>query len=126
MHAGAGDHDLPPSGRARRDVTKPAALVACNGRDVSGKQNPPNRGRGGQSAAQEFAAFLGDYIEQRRNDPQDDLITRLIVAEEDGEKLSRDELIATCILLLNAGHEATVHSLGQRDQNGSATGFPTR
>jgi len=36
----------------------------------------------------------------------------LITAEEDGEKPSRDELIATCILLLNAGHEATVHSLG--------------
>ncbi len=63
-------------------------------------------------AAQDFTAFLGDYIEQRRTDPQDDLITRLIAAEEDGEKLSRDELVATCVLLLNAGHEATVHSLG--------------
>ena len=64
------------------------------------------------SAAAAFSAFLNDYVEQRRTDPRDDLITRLIEAEEDGEKLSRDELIATCILLLNAGHEATVHSLG--------------
>ncbi len=64
------------------------------------------------TAAQEFTAFLSDYIEKRRSDPQDDLITRLIEAEEEGEKLSRDELVATCILLLNAGHEATVHSLG--------------
>ncbi|WP_037309242.1 cytochrome P450 [Ruegeria halocynthiae] len=64
------------------------------------------------AAARDFTAFLDDYIEQRRTDPQDDLITRLIAAEEDGEKLSRDELVATCILLLNAGHEATVHSLG--------------
>ena len=63
-------------------------------------------------ASREFAEFLNDYVQHRRSDPQDDLITRLIVAEEDGEKLSRDELIATCILLLNAGHEATVHSLG--------------
>ncbi len=63
-------------------------------------------------AAQEFTDFLTRYIEQRRSDPRDDLITRLIAAEEDGEKLSRDELVATCILLLNAGHEATVHSLG--------------
>lgn len=63
-------------------------------------------------SAQEFTDFLGDYIERRRDDPRDDLITRLIVAEEDGDKLSRDELVATCILLLNAGHEATVHSLG--------------
>ncbi len=64
------------------------------------------------TAAADFTTFLNDYIEQRRTDPRDDLITRLIAAEEDGEKLSRDELVATCILLLNAGHEATVHSLG--------------
>ncbi len=63
-------------------------------------------------AAEDFTAFLSEYIEKRRTDPRDDLITRLIAAEEDGEKLSRDELVATCILLLNAGHEATVHSLG--------------
>lgn len=63
-------------------------------------------------STREFVAFLGDYIDQRRSDPRDDLITRLIAAEEEGEKLSHDELVATCILLLNAGHEATVHSLG--------------
>lgn len=63
-------------------------------------------------SSQAFTDFLSAYIDKRRNDPRDDLITRLITAEEDGEKLSRDELIATCILLLNAGHEATVHSLG--------------
>jgi len=42
----------------------------------------------------------------------DDLISHLIAAEEDGERLSSDELITTLILLLNAGHEATVHTLG--------------
>ncbi len=63
-------------------------------------------------AAADFTAFLESYIAARRDDPKDDLITRLIAAEEDGEKLSKDELIATCILLLNAGHEATVHALG--------------
>lgn len=63
-------------------------------------------------AAREFTAFLRGYIDQRRHDPRDDLITHLIAAEEDGKKLSTDELIGTCILLLNAGHEATVHSLG--------------
>jgi cytochrome P450 len=63
-------------------------------------------------AAQDFVAFMRDYIKARRSQPQDDLITHLIAAEEDGEKLSIDELITTCILLLNAGHEATVHSLG--------------
>ncbi len=64
------------------------------------------------SATQDFTTYLEEYIEKRRTEPRDDLITRLIAAEEDGEKLSRDELITTCILLLNAGHEATVHAIG--------------
>jgi cytochrome P450 len=64
------------------------------------------------TAAAEFSAFLTEYIETRRDDPRDDLITNLIAAEEDGVKLSTDELIGTCVLLLNAGHEATVHSMG--------------
>ena len=63
-------------------------------------------------AATEFAAFLRSYVEERRARPADDLITHLIAAEADGERLTTDELITTCILLLNAGHEATVHSLG--------------
>ena len=63
-------------------------------------------------AAEEFTAFLTAYIAKRRSDPRGDLITRLIEAEEEGDKLSTEELISTCILLLNAGHEATVHSLG--------------
>ncbi|MFT7596767.1 MAG: cytochrome P450 [Paracoccaceae bacterium] len=68
------------------------------------------------SAAQDFSTFLRRYVDIRRTSPGDDLITRLITAEEQGEeqgdRLSTDELIATCILLLNAGHEATVHALG--------------
>ncbi len=63
-------------------------------------------------AATQFADFMREYIDYRRQRPADDLITHLIAAEEDGEKLSTDELISTCILLLNAGHEATVHSIG--------------
>lgn len=64
------------------------------------------------AAAKEFTEFLEQHIAQRRQSPADDLITHLIVAEDDGEKLSPQELISTCILLLNAGHEATVHTLG--------------
>ncbi len=64
------------------------------------------------TATEEFVAFMRGYVDARRTDPRDDLITSLIAAEEDGEKLSTDELITTCILLLNAGHEATVHTLG--------------
>jgi cytochrome P450 len=63
------------------------------------------------AATEAFVAFMRDYVDQCRGDPRDDLITELIQAEEEGEKLSTDELISTCILLLNAGHEATVHAM---------------
>lgn len=59
-----------------------------------------------------FRDFITGYIAEKRTAPGDDLISELIAAEESGEKLSTDELISTCILLLNAGHEATVHTLG--------------
>lgn len=64
------------------------------------------------AATQDFVAFLRGYVEARRSDPRDDLITNLIAAEMEGDRLTTDELITTCILLLNAGHEATVHTLG--------------
>ncbi len=64
------------------------------------------------AASREFAAFLSAYVEERRARRADDLISRLIEAEEAGGKLSQEELITTCILLLNAGHEATVHGIG--------------
>ena len=59
-----------------------------------------------------FTDFMRSYVEARRNDPRDDLITHLIAAESEGDRLTTDELITTCILLLNAGHEATVHTIG--------------
>jgi cytochrome P450 len=64
------------------------------------------------AATEAFVAFLRSYVEERRARPADDLITQLIAAEMAGERLSTDELISTCILLLNAGHEATVHTIG--------------
>jgi cytochrome P450 len=68
-----------------------------------------------ESAAQassEFADFMRGYARARRADLRDDLIGRLLQAESDGGRLSEDELVTTCILLLNAGHEATVHAIG--------------
>jgi cytochrome P450 len=76
----------------------------------------PHRDRATEDAAvaatREFVAFLRGYVDERRAQPADDLITHLIAAEQDGDRLTTDEMITTCILLLNAGHEATVHSLG--------------
>ena len=53
-----------------------------------------------------------DHVAERRRRPADDLITELIAAEAAGDRLDADELVATCVLLLNAGHEATVHAIG--------------
>ena len=64
------------------------------------------------AATEAFVAFLRSYIDARRAAPADDLITHLIAAEEAGARLTTEELISTCILLLNAGHEATVHTIG--------------
>jgi cytochrome P450 len=65
-----------------------------------------------EAATREFSGFLRGYVADRRKRPADDLITQLLAAEATGDRLSEDELIATCILLLNAGHEATVHAIG--------------
>ncbi|MFE0172586.1 cytochrome P450 [Streptomyces sp. NPDC059002] len=61
-------------------------------------------------ASLEFTAYLRELIAVRRADPGDDLISGLIAAYEDGESLSEQEMISTCVLLLNAGHEATVNA----------------
>jgi unspecific monooxygenase len=67
-------------------------------------------------AASDFMEMIGALAEERRAHPQDDLISDLVQVTEQGETLTEDELRATCIFLLNAGHEATVNgsSLGLR------------
>ncbi len=61
-----------------------------------------------ERARAEFAEYFAELIEARRSSPADDLLTKLIKAEDAGERLTQDELIATCVLLLVAGHETTV------------------
>jgi unspecific monooxygenase len=64
------------------------------------------------AATEAFVAFLTAEIGERRRAPRDDLLTRLVTVESGGERLSDDEIVATAILLLNAGHEASVHAIG--------------
>lgn len=61
-------------------------------------------------ASVEFSAYLRELIAERRTSPGDDLISALIAAYEEGDRLSEQEMISTCVLLLNAGHEATVNT----------------
>jgi unspecific monooxygenase len=63
-------------------------------------------------AASAFADFVRGFARARRSDLGDDLVSQLLIAESDGGRLSEDELVTTVILLLNAGHEATVQAIG--------------
>ncbi|MFM2185039.1 MAG: hypothetical protein RIS55_687 [Actinomycetota bacterium] len=65
-----------------------------------------------QQASQEFADYVRVLMEARKVSPGTDLISDLAAVEEDGQKLNAQELIATCVLLLNAGHEASVNGFG--------------
>jgi cytochrome P450 len=66
-----------------------------------------------ERAADEFVTYLRGLAGKRRKNPGDDLVSHLVtVRDADGDKLTEDELVTTCILLLNAGHEATVNVTG--------------
>ncbi len=60
-------------------------------------------------AGQWLRRYLRGLIDQRRSQPGDDLMSRLIAVEESGDQLSEDEIVSTCSLLLIAGHETTVN-----------------
>lgn len=63
-----------------------------------------------EKASAEFYEYIAKIAAERRRVPKDDLISNLVAIEPN--QLSEAELVSTCILLLNAGHEATVHAIG--------------
>ena len=65
-----------------------------------------------QLASEQFAQYVQGLMLARQQNPGTDLISDLAQVEQDGEKLNAHELIATCVLLLNAGHEASVNGFG--------------
>ncbi|GAA4574596.1 cytochrome P450 [Planotetraspora kaengkrachanensis] len=75
--------------------------------------NPPMES---QLAAVQASVEFGDYLRElagkRRQEPGDDLISALAQVVDEGDRLTEDELVGTCVLLLNAGHEATVNVTG--------------
>jgi cytochrome P450 len=60
----------------------------------------------------EMHAYFERLVARRRAAPADDLVTALVAAQERGEPLSQDELVASCVLLLFAGHETTTNLIG--------------
>jgi cytochrome P450 len=63
-------------------------------------------------AAEEFRDYVVELIRDRRSHPQDDMVSALVEARVNGERLTEDEIVSTVIVLFNAGHEATVNTLG--------------
>ena len=91
-------------GRLKR-LSDEKALFIGSSRDV-----PAKYGRAA-AATREMADIFRELVSARRAAPQRDLLTELVALDEGGERLSEDELIATCMLLLFAGHETTTHHL---------------
>jgi len=73
---------------------------------------PLEAAQAANEAAAEFQEYVHKLIGERRANPRDDMVTALVQARVDGGRLSDDEIVSTVIVLLNAGHEASVNTLG--------------
>ncbi|MER7036193.1 cytochrome P450, partial [Streptomyces albidoflavus] len=90
-----------------RDLLRPWSAAICGMFEL----NPPEEtARAAVRASVEFSAYLADLIAARRTAPGPDLISALIAAHDEDDRLSEQEIVSTCVLLLNAGHEATVNA----------------
>lgn len=65
-----------------------------------------------EQAARDFSAYVRDVVAFRRREPGEDLISGLLAEGDQSDRLTEDELVATVVLLLNAGHEASVNAFG--------------
>ena len=84
------------------------AIVKMYEYAVSGEQR-----MAAETAAREFVEYLRSLVAERRHAPGEDLVSSLIAeTDAEGGRLTEDELVTTCTLLLNAGHEATVNVVG--------------
>jgi cytochrome P450 len=121
--AGAGEFDLLPTVAEPLPVTVIAEMLGIPQTDrrllrpwsadicKMYELNPPlGSQRDAVHASIEFSAYLRELARQRRASPGEDLISLLAKVVDGGETLTEDELVGTCVLLLNAGHEATVNS----------------
>jgi cytochrome P450 len=97
---------VPP---ADRGLLRPWSHDICGMYELNPSRKTADRA---VRACDEFSAYLRDLARTRRTDPRDDLITALVQVSDEGDRLTEDELVGTCALLLNAGHEATVNVTG--------------
>ncbi|MGW2281187.1 cytochrome P450 [Streptomyces sp. NPDC001770] len=95
---------VPESDRA---LLRPWSAAICGMFELNPSEETA---RAAVSASTEFSAYLRELIAVRREKPGEDLISGLIAAHDEDERLTEQEMISTCVLLLNAGHEATVNT----------------
>jgi cytochrome P450 len=123
--SGAGEFDLIPSiaeplpvgvigemlgvPQSDRHLLRPWSAEIC----LMYELNPTEEyARRAARASIEFSEYLRELSRERRARPADDLISALTQVVDEGRTLTEDELIGTCVLILNAGHEATVNVTG--------------
>ncbi|MER0446657.1 cytochrome P450 [Streptomyces sp. Edi4] len=95
---------------ADRPLLRPWSAAICGMYELNPSEETAARA---VRASLEFGGYLRELIAERRTSPGDDLISALIAAYDDegaGSRLTEQEMISTCVLLLNAGHEATVNT----------------
>ncbi|MEU7054777.1 cytochrome P450 [Streptomyces sp. NPDC046197] len=95
---------IPESDRAQ---LRPWSADICGMYELNPSQETAARA---VRASVEFSDYLGELIADRRKEPGDDLISGLIAAHDEGDRLTEQEMVSTAVLLLNAGHEATVNA----------------
>ncbi|MGW6455574.1 cytochrome P450 [Streptomyces sp. NPDC055078] len=92
---------------ADRDLLRPWSADICGMFELNPSEETARKA---VRASLDFSAYLRELIAERRANPGEDLISALIAAYDDGATLSEQEMVSTCVLLLNAGHEATVNT----------------
>ena len=78
---------------------------------IGSTRDSPEKYARAEAGTKEMALLFRELIAERRKAPKSDLLTELVAVEEGGDRLSEDELVATCIILLFAGHETTTHHI---------------
>jgi unspecific monooxygenase len=92
---------------ADRAQLRPWSADICGMYELNPSQETARRA---VRASVEFSEYLRELIAARRREPGEDLISGLIAAHDEGDRLTEQEMISTAVLLLNAGHEATVNA----------------
>ncbi|GGQ13687.1 cytochrome P450 [Streptomyces roseolilacinus] len=90
-----------------RPLLRPWSAAICGMFELNPDEETARRA---VAASVEFSAYLRELIARRRGEPGDDLVSALIAAHDEGDRLTGQEMVSTCVLLLNAGHEATVNT----------------